>query len=87
MESDRATLNQDSRGFQMSKQESYKFPCTQCDFKAKRKAHLLTHEESIHKDIKFPCTQCDYKATRKENLMAHKKSMLSRRCQVSLFSM
>ena len=35
-----------------------KFPCTSCDFKAKRKAHLMTHTKSVHEGLRFPCEIC-----------------------------
>ena len=41
--------------------EGVKYPCNQCDYKAKWKSSLLTHMKSKH-DITSPCDQCDYKA-------------------------
>ena len=51
-----------------------RFPCQQCDYKAKQKGHLLTHIKTIHEGVKFPCEQCDYKATQKVSILRHVKS-------------
>ena len=34
--------------------EGVKFPCGQCDYKARRKEGLVIHIKSIHKRVKFP---------------------------------
>ena len=55
--------------------KSIQFPCAQCDYKATRREHLLTHIKSVHEGVKFPCAQCDYKATQKSSLLRHIKSV------------
>ena len=63
-------MNQDLLKLKNSKyNDVVKFPCTQCDYKAKEKGNLLKHIKSIHEGVKFPCTQCDYKATQKGHLL------------------
>ena len=53
--------------------ENVKFPCDQCDYKAKDKGYLLKHIKSRHEGVKYPCDQCAYKATFKGALRRHIK--------------
>ena len=57
-----------------SKSEGIKFPCSQCDYKATKKSHLVRHTKSKHEGVKFTCSYCDYKLTRKSSLLIHVKS-------------
>ena len=49
--------------------------CSQCHYKATKKGHLQTHQQSIHEGLKFPCSHCEYKATNKGALQTHIKSV------------
>ena len=51
------------------------FSCEQCQYKATRKVHLLSHMESVHEGTTFPCEQGDYKARCKSELLKHIKSI------------
>ena len=57
--------------------ESIKYPCAQCDYKATQKSHLKTHKILVHESLKYPCNLCDYKATVICNLKTHKMSYLT----------
>ena len=47
------------------------FPCPDCDYKAKQKAHLQTHFKSFHKGEIFQCPECEYKAKQLGSLKRH----------------
>ena len=49
-----------------------KFPCQQCNYQAKRLAHLQVHVEAIHGTVKYSCPQCNYKTTSNDYLKRHK---------------
>ena len=51
------------------------FSCNQCEYQAKRKSHLDTHQQSLHMGIKFRCQQCDYQTTNKSTLAVHAKTV------------
>ena len=53
--------------------EIQKFPCGQCNYKAKAKKTLQTHIWSQHKGVKYSCDQCDYQFTQQNNLITHMK--------------
>ena len=45
-----------------------KFPCQQCNYQAKRLAHLQVHVEAIHGTVKYSCPQCNYKINKNTNI-------------------
>ena len=51
--------------------EGIRFGCSQCNYKAKTKSHLIIHQESMHEGIIYQCDQCNHKTKRKANLTAH----------------
>ena len=42
-----------------------------CDYKAKRKAHLHIHMETVHFGVIIFCDKCDYKTSQKSHLTRH----------------
>ena len=51
-----------------------RYPCTECDFQARRPPDLKHHIEVKHRGLGFPCTICSYKATTKRHLRTHIES-------------
>ena len=48
-----------------------KYPCKQCNYKAKDPSNLQRHIKSIHEGIRYPSEQSNYKATLLDNLQKH----------------
>ena len=48
------------------------FPCSNCDYIAKKVHHLKTHQLSKHDGVKYPCSQCELKFTQSASLRRHK---------------
>ena len=59
---------------QLNKNNENKYPCDECNYKAKFPSHLRQHIKSIHEGVKYSCDQCSYKATAPSSLRKHKKS-------------
>ena len=74
-ESEMAEKKQCLPSIEDSKNEGVKYPCGQCEYKAKQRSDLSRHTKSIHEGVKFPCEQCNYKATWKKDLLRHIKSI------------
>ena len=60
---------------QLNKNNENKYPCDECNYKAKFPSHLRQHVKSIHEGVKYPCIQCNYKATVPSALSQHVKSI------------
>ena len=52
-----------------------KYPCDQCEYKAKNKHNLRHHIDYKHEGVKFPCNECDHQSTTKSSLKVHMKAM------------
>ena len=48
--------------------QKVRYPCDQCDYKAKNVGNLKKHVESIHDGVCYTCDQCTYKATKKGHI-------------------
>ena len=61
-------MNQDLLKLKNSKyNDVVKFPCTQCDYKAKEKGNLLKHIKSIHEDRRETSDKSDSSSSTSEN--------------------
>ena len=51
--------------------EGIEYPCTHCEYKAKRRDHIQKHLQMVHDGIRYPCPHCDHQASAKYNLKIH----------------
>ena len=54
---------------------SITYSCDQCDYKAKEKGHLKTHNKTVHKNVGYSCNQCEYKTKEKVHLKTHNETV------------
>ena len=53
--------------------EDIKYPCSFCEYAAKKKGNLKKHIQSKHENSSYNCQLCSYVTNTKWNLINHKK--------------
>lgn len=74
-ESKRLKSENEDKTSSESLQTGSRFECKECDFVAKRKKTLETHQNFVHKNIRFCCDVCKRPFALKANLITHQKSI------------